>query len=156
MECGSPEVASRSPWSGETVADCIHVNSPRPAGSTAPGRGEFVPLAQVEQRWRAAAKENRARLKIVRHKFQLADERGDVAVDGSPLAWLGIKGAIRAFLRAEWDVNIKAFDMFVAKPAMKQDTSFVHGWRTKISRFADLMGRYSGVTPESRAGHFGL
>jgi len=56
------------------------------------------------------AKENRAWLKIVRHKFQLADERGDVAVDEVAAGRLGIKGAVRAFLRAEWDVNIKAFD----------------------------------------------
>jgi len=49
-------------------------------------------------------------LRFVRDHFQFADERGDVAVHQFAGRRLGIKGAIRAFLRAERDVDIKTRD----------------------------------------------
>src|SRR6185312_9040492 len=72
-----------------------------------------IPLLEVENGRCAAAEENRARSRdseIARDEFQLAHERMRVAINQFPARSLGKEGAIRAFLRAERHMNVKALD----------------------------------------------
>jgi len=59
---------------------------------------DLFPLAEVEQRWSAAAEKIVLGLRSAATSFEFADKRGDVAVDEVAAGRLGIKGAIRAFL----------------------------------------------------------
>ena len=68
---------------------------------------DLFPLPQVEQRRRAAAKENCVRTQIERDQFHLPDQRRNVAVDRIAAGGFGVEGAVLAFVRAERHMEVE-------------------------------------------------
>ena len=68
---------------------------------------DAFPLAQVQERGGAAAKEDRARPEVGGDPFEFSNERADIAIDQLTAGTLGVEGAIETLAHAEGHVDIK-------------------------------------------------
>ena len=74
------------------------------------GAQDGFPLAQIQNRRRAAAEENRGRLEVGRDHLQFTHQRGHVAIDELAAGGFRVKSTILAFVRAERHMDIKTGD----------------------------------------------